>query len=153
MVRSAHESSSQRSLVGAWPSGEFPLRRWMQAGVSAPVPVVVDTNVLRNEVRRRLRHAPRTVLVNTANEGAVVLMAPPRVVDELVEHADDFGGEFGGDRFLAALSTEVLPVLRVVNDVPDWVFTASELARIEQLVVDDIDDVPLRVLRSRPVHN
>lgn len=144
ILATAHRMSASREIIGPDTAGVFPsLAPFDALGIRTQLPPVVpDTNILRDDVRRVCRNGTRTVLLNLANSGALRILCPLHVVEEIYEHADEFGKGFGADRFLRIWERDYLPLLRVVDYVPNSVLTPSERERVTILDTADPDDVP-----------
>lgn len=144
MLATLHRMSASQPIVGPDAAGVFPSLVALDAvGFRKPLPPVVpDTNILRNDVRRVCQTGDRTVLLNLANSGALRILCPAHVVDEMYEHADEFSKGFGVDRFLQIWERDYVPLLRVVDHVSMSVLTPSERERVTVLETKDADDVP-----------
>jgi hypothetical protein len=127
MLATAHRMSTSREIIGPDAAGVFPPLVALNAlGIRTRLPPVVpDTNILRDDVRRVCRTGHRTVLLNLANSGALRILCPPHVIDEIYEHADEFSNGLGVDLFLQVWERDYLPLLRVVGDLPMSVLTRS----------------------------
>lgn len=140
----AHRASVSRPTVGPDPAGAFPPLASVGArglGMALP-PVVPDTNILRNDIRRTCRDGQRTTLLNLANCGALRIFCPVHVVAEVGRRAEKFSTGIGVDTFRDVWQRRYLPLLRIIDGVPESALTATERARIARLNAIDPDDVP-----------
>lgn len=144
LLRNAHQMSRARPIAGPDADGVFPPAPGFNIlGLANDTPPVIpDTNVLRDDIRRTVSRGERGVLVNAANTGAIRLLCPAHVADEVVEHAVEFAGDLDVDEFLDTWRRDYLPLMRIVDELDLDLFTASEKARIDTLVREDPDDVP-----------
>jgi predicted nucleic acid-binding protein len=144
MLVIAHRTSASRPIFGPDAAGVFPSLVLLNSlGLRKQLPPVVpDTNILRADVRRVCRLGSRTVLLNLANSGALCILCPAHVADEMYEHADEFSKGFGVDQFLGIWESDYLPLLRVVDEVPMSALTVVERQRVTVLETKDPDDVP-----------
>ena len=130
------------SSGGAFPGGLF----------VEPLPVVVDANWLRGDIRYACQHQRRTVLVNAANEQFIRAFCARHVVEEVLEHSAKWAEaspmSVPVEAFRTRFFGEYLPVLRVVPDdgIPHGWLSREEAARLAQLVRKDADDVPSAML-------
>ena len=146
MVAFAHDSSRRAPIVGVDANGVFPSTPGFNIlghGQSIP-PVVPDTNLLSRDIGYATRKTARTVLVNAANSGALRLLCPAHVAAEIVTHATEFCDQMGisSTEYLATWQRDYLPLMRIVDELSDGMFTPTEQAHIEKLAVEDPDDVP-----------
>lgn len=146
LLRQLHVQSAGAPLVGASPSGAFPDRPGLEVlGLRVRIPpVVVDTNQLLRDVGYCSRRGQRTVLVNVANSGALRILCPRHVVDEIDEHAAKFSrlAKVTQQQFVDTWLRSYLPVLRIVDPIPRSALTDPELDRVHELERKDPDDVP-----------
>ncbi|MEK7424158.1 MAG: hypothetical protein AAB131_09995 [Actinomycetota bacterium] len=144
LLRNAHQMSRVRPITGPDADGVFPNSPGFNllGLANRTPPVVPDTNVLRDDIRRTVSRGERGVLVNAANTGAIRLLCPAHVADEVVEHAAEFAGDLDVDDFLDTWRRDYLPLMRIVDDLDLDLFTGSETARINTLAREDPDDVP-----------
>ena len=93
LLRQLHVQSAGAPLVGASSSGAFPDRPGLEVlGLRVRIPpVVVDTNQLFRDVGYFARRGQRTVLVNAANSGALRILCPRHVVDEILYSVANHG--------------------------------------------------------------
>lgn len=141
----AHEASRTKPFGGPDEDGVFPVVPGFNIlGTASSPPVVLDTNLLRDDVGRVCRGMGRTVLLNAANSGAIRLLCPTHVAVEMVEHAESFSTQLGvaSSSFLAVWRSHYLPLLRIVPDVGLDLLTETEVARVTKLRQRDEDDVP-----------
>jgi predicted nucleic acid-binding protein len=143
ILASLHRAAAGSALRGASSEGVFPGGLWVE-----PLPVVVDTNWLRGDIRHACLNQRRTVLITAANEQFIRVYCAEHVVEEVVEHAAEFSAHARRpirlDDFLGRFRDEYLPMLRVVPDhgVPDGWLSPAEAERIATLQLKDRDDVP-----------
>jgi hypothetical protein len=143
MLLTLQRATAGTDLRAASTDGEFP------GGLFAdPIPVVVDANWFRADVRYACRSQQRTVLVSAANEQFIRAFCAHHVIDEVLEHfeewADPPDGQVTAEAFIQRFFEEYLPVLRVVpNDgVPDDWLSPGEQDRLARLRAVDPDDIP-----------
>lgn len=146
MVAFGHERSRRTPIVGVNADGVFPSTpgfNILALGDRIP-PVVPDTNLLSRDVGYATRKNARTVLVNAANSGALRLLCPAHVAAEIVSHAAEFCDQMGisSTDYLATWRRDYLPLMRVIDELDDEMFTPTERERLEQLATEDLDDVP-----------
>jgi hypothetical protein len=146
MVAFAHESSRRAPIVGVNADGVFPSTPGFNIlGIGNRIPPVVpDTNLLSRDVGYATRKTARTVLVNAANSGALRLLCPAHVAAEIVSHSTEFCDQMGissGD-YLTTWQRDYLPLMRIVDELDDEMFTRTEQARLQKLAEEDLDDVP-----------
>jgi predicted nucleic acid-binding protein len=150
LLRQLHVQSAGAPLVGASSSGAFPDRPGLEVlGLRVRIPpVVVDTNQLFRDVGYFARRGQRTVLVNAANSGALRILCPRHVVDEIDEHAAKFSrlARVPQQQFVDTWLCNYLPVLRIVDPIPRSALTDPELDRVHELERQDPDDVPAALL-------
>lgn len=144
LLRNAHELSRVRPISGADANGVFPAAHGLQVlGLAndAP-PVIPDTNLLRDDIRRTVSRRERGVLLSAANAGAIRLLCPAHVADEIVEHTIKFAGDLDATEFSNTWTRDYLPLMRIVGDLNLALFATSETQRIHTLMDKDPDDVP-----------
>ena len=90
------------------------------------------------------------MLVTAANAQLLRLFCAQHVVDEVLEHVEDWtvGSEISQATFLGRWIYEYLPVIRVVrtDDITPALLNPQEKSRIETLAKIDSDDVPSAML-------
>lgn len=151
LLRSVHASSDSSPIEGCDADGVFgepPFSAWLQGDA---YPLVVDTNVYFQDLRRRLRTRKRTALVNAANSRAIRLYSTPQVVAEVYEHAIDSAREIGlsRDDLLTVWEESYLPLVRCVDAAGlEAMLLPDERARIDALRARDPDDVPSATLAA-----
>lgn len=102
------------------------------------MPVVLDTNVIYEELRRLANGKPSSLLL-AAQVGTARLLTTPQVVGEVYEHLDRLARTPDQRTALEAIFREqYLPRLRVI-DTRDVAFDDS---RLRELRAGDPDDVP-----------
>jgi predicted nucleic acid-binding protein len=146
MVALGHDRSRRAPIVGVNAHGVFPSTpgfNTLTLGDRVP-PVVPDTNLLSRDVGYAARKKARTVLVNAANSGALRLLCPTHVSAEIVSHAAEFCDQMGisSAAYLATWRRDYLPLMRVIDELGDEMFTPTERERLEKLAKEDLDDVP-----------
>lgn len=146
LLSKAHRESLAAPIRGPSVDGVFPqLESLYLSGLHPGPPAVIpDTNLLRRDIGRVVRRGQRTTLSNAANTGALRLLCPAHVVDEVFEHAEKFSGQMriGVDDYLRVWRRDYLPLMRVIDEVPAGLLTADEEARVAILQRVDPDDVP-----------
>jgi hypothetical protein len=152
LVEDAHQRNAKLAIVGPDERGAFPERSDARAWglIDAGVPrVVADANELRGDVIRTCR-AGRTVLVTSANVGALRFYLASHVVGEMAEHGERWAIEAGvcPEEFLECWRNEYLPLARVVADggLSLDLLGPVERARVEHLLEVDPDDAPSAIL-------
>ncbi|MHB8465516.1 MAG: PIN domain-containing protein [Acidimicrobiales bacterium] len=112
--------------------------------------MVVDANILRDDVLYAAGHDQRTALANAANAGLIRLFSASHVMEEVLEHSDEWtlGKEVSREAFLQRWLFEYLPLTRVLDIGDDALamLTPDERSRIEGLRAVDPDDVPSAIL-------
>lgn len=150
MLRQLHVQSAGAPLIGASDSGVFPDRPGLDVlGLRVRIPpVVVDTNQLFRDVGYSVRRGERTVLVNAANSGALRILCPRHVVEEIGEHSAKFSrlAKVPEQQFVDTWKHGYLPILHVVDPIPWSALTDPELGRVHELERQDPDDVPAALL-------
>jgi hypothetical protein len=68
-------------------------------------PVVPDANWLRNDIRYACDHDQRTVLVNATNAGLLRLFCAQHVIDEVVEHSEEWVAGLKSSRWTSSPAT------------------------------------------------
>lgn len=150
LLRQLHAQSVAAPLAGASASGVFPDRPGFEVlGLRVRIPpVVVDTNQLFRDVGYSSRRGERTVLVNAANSGALRILCPRHVVDEIDEHSAKFSrlSKVSQQQFVDTWKHAYVPILHVVDPIPRSALTDPELDRVHELERQDPDDVPAALL-------
>ena len=146
LVELAHGRSRTEPICGPDLDGVFPPTpgfNILGLATAAP-PVVPDTNLLSRDIGWTVRTGSRGVLINAANSGALRLLCPAHVADEIVSHADEFCGQMQIEpaEYLATWRRDYLPLLRIINEFDDEIFIAAERERLNTLANRDPDDVP-----------
>jgi predicted nucleic acid-binding protein len=146
LLAAAHRTSRETPIRGADGDGVFPpMAGFDLLGLRTRTPPVIpDTNVLRRDIGRVCRRRERTVLLNAANSGAIRLLCPIHVVNEMFEHAQRFSDQIGIDvaEYLTVWRRDYLSLMRVIDDLPDGLLTSDEETRVDTLATVDPDDVP-----------
>lgn len=142
----AHKQSAAEPIEGPDSGGVFPsppIDR-LPGFDHGPLAVVPDTNLLRGDIGRVAQKGGRTVLVNAANAGAIRLFCPAHVVAEVHEHAETFSEQMriSVADYYRVWNRDYLPLMRVIDGVPEGMLTAEEEQRVAELMVRDPDDVP-----------
>lgn len=116
-------------------------------GPLAVRPLVVDSNVLRDDVLAAARRGHQTALMDASARGGLRLFCGPHVPAEVEEHLDRWAVKGRVDPAVAraAWRDHHLPLLRCV-DLPPSLLAATERARYDALAVVDPDDLPTVVL-------
>ncbi len=119
--------------------------------------VPADTNVLRGDVLRRVRHLQEAPgrMMTAARGGGLRVLTPRHVPDEMDEHIREFAVKGRVDPELAewVWRNEYRPALTVV-DVTDFLNELAWHPHIAATLTADLDDVPaaiLAVLLGQPV--
>jgi predicted nucleic acid-binding protein len=120
----------------------LPWERWVRV-------LLVDTNVLRSDVLRRVRVRPGPFgrMLSAVSLGGVRIIAPRHVVDEMDEKIRGFAEKASLDPDAAedVWRNEYRPLLTVV-DAGDMVDALAAHPHVAATLVHDRDDAPLAVL-------
>jgi predicted nucleic acid-binding protein len=111
------------------------------------LPIVPDANVLRGNIGRMCRDGHRTVLITGANTGTFRLFCAEHVLEEVVEHSQEWASELGipYDAYVNCWRQYFLPNMRLVSTTQlRGLLSPEEGKRIDKL--PDRDDVPSATL-------
>jgi len=110
-------------------------------------PLVVDSNVLRDDVLAAVRRGHQTALMDASARSGLRLFCGPHVPAEVEEHLHRWAVKGRADPVVAraAWRDHHLPFLRCV-DLPLSLLGATERARYDALATVDADDLPTVVL-------
>lgn len=139
-----HRHNSDQPINGYDDAGAWRESYWARFSPDT-FPIVIDANVLRNCIGPTAKRAQQTVLTSLANRRAARVFCAPHVIEELIEHLDEWAVSYGvsPDDYRAAFERAYLPLLRVVpTDGIEEMLTPDELAGIDSLRSQDADDVP-----------
>lgn len=145
METGGHHERTSRQVVRPVDPGQVGLSSRMTAGTFLPVwPLVIDTNVLRQEVLRRIRRPGETRMASGMRMQTIRVMTASHVVAEMDEHIREFAEKDGlsadeADRIWRCLYRHTITVVEVGGLLP-----AHPLVR----AVTDEDDVPLGTLAA-----
>lgn len=144
-LRPVHHEHSTAEIRSPAASGAFP------ADLLGPSSLVVaDACRLRDDLLYACRHGQRTTLLTAANEGDLRVFCCPHVLDEMLEHAEEWAQEadVSPTDLLARWHADYLAVIRVVDGVENLgeLLDLAERQRLEQLHELDPDDVPSATL-------
>jgi len=143
-----HQHNSDQPIDGYNDAGAWRESYWARFSPET-FPIVIDANVLRNCVGPTAKRAQRTVLTSLANRRAARVFCAPHVIEELVEHLDEWAANYGvsSEDYRNAFERAYQPLLRVVpTDDIEEMLTPDELAGIQSLRSQDADDVPTATL-------
>ncbi len=149
-VRQYLTEKSREPIVGADEHESFPKAGYSVAFTREPVVIVIDTNQLLPNIATACKRNERTILVTSANVGAVRLFCADHVINEVYDHAEQFASRAGVSRevYIARFESEYLPLIRYVPSSESLAstLTPAESKRISGLRSARSKDVPSAIL-------
>jgi hypothetical protein len=146
LLVASHQRSRSQPIIGPDSDGVFPPASALDVLGFAErrPPVVPDTNLLSRDIGFTVRKSTRSVLLNAGNAGAIRLLCPAHVAIEMVSHSAEFSAQVGiaESDYLLAWHRNYLPLMRIVPELADTMFTPTERTRIARLTELDYEDVP-----------
>jgi predicted nucleic acid-binding protein len=144
LLRSSHLRASSAPINFPDTNGRFPQVLQLRSIWPRMPTVVPDANVLFRDIGRSAKENQRTVLVNAANTGAIRMLCPQFIVDEVYEHAEKMALRYETTRacYIDRFELEYLPLIRIVADLPPGLWTPKEEERLDVLRTKDPDDMP-----------
>jgi predicted nucleic acid-binding protein len=146
LLAKTHAKNSEAPTKYADQAGAF-VESIIEAVFGEAFPIVPDANVLRGNIGHMCRNGRRPVLLTGANTRTFRLYCAEHVLDEVVEHAEQWASDLkiAHDIYIKCWERDFLPNLRLVRTTDlRRLLSPEERARIDAL--PDRDDVPSATL-------